>query len=125
MKARVSGLVHIPRNDVPAYKLAPLLCAGGTALGAVRSSGVREGDWLCVPGAAGGVGSLAVRYAKHFGLKVVAIDSKRKELHCKNVGADLFVDYEDGNTVVTRIAAGTGGGVQGTVVCAANPTSYS
>lgn len=125
MKAPVSGLVHIPQNGIPAYKLAPLLCAGGTALGAVRSSGVREGDWLCVPGAAGGVGSLAVRYARYFGLKVVAIDSKRKEVHCKNAGADLFVDFEEGDTVVTRIVAGTGGGVQGTIVCAANPKSYS
>ncbi|KAK5446755.1 hypothetical protein LTS15_009688 [Exophiala xenobiotica] len=120
-----SDLVHIPTSSAQAFELAPLLCAGGTALGGVRSAGVLAGDWMCITGAAGGVGSLAVQYAKHLGYKVVAIDSKKKEEYCKSIGADRFIDFEDTDTVVKRITDATDGGVQGTVVCSANPASYS
>lgn len=120
-----SNLIRIPKSNAHAYELAPLLCAGGTALGAVRSAGVRPGDWLCVTGAAGGVGSLAVQYAKDLGCKVVAIDSKQKESSCTSNGADLFINYEDADVLVERITKATDGGVHGTVVCSANPTSYS
>lgn len=125
MISPTSNLIRIPKGNARASELAPLLCAGGTALGAVRSAGVQPGDWLCITGAAGGVGSLAVQYAKNLGYKVVAIDSKQKESYCKSSGADLFINFEDADTVVKRITDATDGGVQGTVVCSANPTSYA
>jgi D-arabinose 1-dehydrogenase-like Zn-dependent alcohol dehydrogenase len=50
--------------------------------------------WLCVTGAAGGISSLAVKYAKFYGRRVVAIDSKQKKHHYEALGLDLFVDYE-------------------------------
>ncbi|CZR68104.1 related to Alcohol dehydrogenase 1 [Phialocephala subalpina] len=121
----VSNLISIPKSTAKATELAPLLCAGGTALGGVRSANLKPGEWLCVVGAAGGVGGLAVQYGKHFGYHVVAIDSNKKEKHCMKMGADVFVDYEDTETVVHRIREATNGGSHGTVVCSASPTSYS
>lgn len=121
----VSALFAIPPTTVPAARIAPLLCAGGTALAGVRATGAPPGSWICVTGAAGGVGALACRYALHLGYKVVAIDSAQKAAVCVALGVNGFVDYEDADTVVSRINALTGSGAQGIVVCSANPASYS
>lgn len=118
-------LIRIPSTSHAAKDLAPLLCAGATALGGVRSTNLNAGEWLCVVGAAGGVGGLAVKYGKHFGHRVVAIDSREKEKRCVDLGADVFVDYEDGERVVERVMDATKEGVNGTVVCSASPVSYS
>ncbi|KAE9377621.1 GroES-like protein [Stipitochalara longipes BDJ] len=120
----VSDLISIPKSTAKATELAPLLCAGGTALGAVRSANLNSGEWLCVAGAAGGVGGLAVQYGKHFGYLVIAIDSSMKEDYCRNLGVDAFVYYEESTAVVQRIKEVTNGGVHGTVVCSASPASY-
>lgn len=119
----MSDLIRIPASNRSARELAPLLCAGGTALAGVRSTGVQPGQWLCVTGAAGGVGSLAVQYAKYHGCRVIAIDSKSKQARCEVLGA-VFVDYEDSDTVVERVKNISDGAVKGTVVCSANPASY-
>lgn len=124
MAIPASDLIPIPKSSRDATELAPLLCGGGTALGGVRSANVKLGEWLCISGAAGGVGGLAVRYGKYLGYRVIAIDSKVKESHCKELGADVFVNYEEEDLLVKRIQEATNGGVQGTVVCSASPVSY-
>ncbi|RYC78554.1 hypothetical protein BFJ63_vAg18573 [Fusarium oxysporum f. sp. narcissi] len=122
-----SSLIPIPFNTIPATHIAPLLCAGGTALAGLRATGLATpGKWVCLTGAAGGVGGLASRYALHEGLKVVAVDSAQKADICKALGVHAFVDYENADTVVSRIKEATGGsGPHGVVVCSANPQSYS
>ncbi|CAK7203108.1 Alcohol dehydrogenase [Sporothrix eucalyptigena] len=91
-----------------------------------ESNGTFQGKWVCVTGAAGGVGSLACCYALHMGLKVIAIDSAQKAAVCEALGVHAFVDYENADTVVSRIIEVTGGtGAHGVVVCSANPASYS
>lgn len=107
-----------------AGEIAPLLCSGGTALAGVRAAGLNAGDWLCVVGAAGGVGSLALQYGKHLGYKVVAIDSEKKRHHCEALGIE-FVEYEDAENIVHRVIEITGEGPKGTVICSASPASYS
>lgn len=79
---------------------APILCAGVTVWRALKDSGTKVGDWVAVPGAGGGLGSLAVQYAKYLGLHVIAIDSgEAKRKLAKDIGADAFVDYKDGDVV--------------------------
>lgn len=123
-------MIQIPTVSLSIHDtaLAPLLCAGGTALGAVRTANVSPGAWLCVSGAAGGVGSLAVRYGKHLGYRVIAIDSQTKEDHCKALGADSFVGYEEKDLLVERVrsVASKEGeeGVMGVVICSASAISY-
>ncbi|KAL1845533.1 alcohol dehydrogenase [Diaporthe australafricana] len=119
-----SDLIAIPSTQRSVGEIAPLLCSGGTALAGVRAAGLYSGDWLCVTGAAGGVGSLALQYGKHSGYKVVAVDSEKKRHHCETLGAK-FVAYEDAKNIVRRVMEITGGGAKGTVVCSANPASYS
>ncbi|CAK7221512.1 Alcohol dehydrogenase [Sporothrix bragantina] len=123
-----ASLISIPSSTaVPSTRIAPLLCAGGTALAGLRTTEVTTpGKWICVTGAGGGVGSLACRYALHMGLKVIAVDSAQKTSVCKAMGVHAFVDYENADTVVSRIQEVTGGtGAHGVVVCSANPASYS
>ena len=71
---------------------APILCAGVTVYKALKESGARAGEWVALPGAGGGLGHLAVQYAKWMGLRVIAIDTgaEKKEL-CLKLGAEKWV----------------------------------
>ncbi len=65
-----------------------------TALQALRDkAGIRKGQKVCINGASGGVGSMAVQIAKIFKTKVTAIASRRNHDLLKSLGADLCVDY--------------------------------
>lgn len=60
----------------------------------VMSAGVKEGDYVLVHAAAGGVGLAAVQIAKAFGATVIATaGSERKFEVARNFGADHTVDY--------------------------------
>ncbi|TNB81990.1 zinc-binding dehydrogenase [Pseudomonas sp. Fig-3] len=71
MIARVTGLVAIP-DALGAVDAAPLLCAGIATFNALRKSGALAGDLVAVQGI-GGLGHLAVQYARRMGFKVVAV----------------------------------------------------
>lgn len=69
--------------EPPADQLAPLMCAGYTAYSALRQARVHPGDRVAVLGI-GGVGHLAIQYARGLGATVVAVTrdpSKEAELH--------------------------------------------
>lgn len=119
-----SDLLQIPKSERPTAELAPLLCSGATALAGVRAAAVKAGEWLCVTGAAGGVGSLAVKYALHLGCRVVAVDSEKKRAHCESRDV-TFLGFEDGKTLTQRVREATGDGPMGTVVCSGNSLSFS
>lgn len=70
---------------------------------ALKDSGAHAPDWVAVPGAGGGLGSLAVQYAKYLGLHVVAIDSgEEKRALCAKLGADKFVDFKASKDLVAE-----------------------
>lgn len=71
MVAKASALMSIP-DDMTDVEAAPLLCAGLTTFSALRNSGARAGDVVAVIGI-GGLGHLAVQYARGMGYEVVAI----------------------------------------------------
>ena len=71
---------------------APILCAGVTVYKALKESNVAPGQIIVLTGAGGGLGSLAIQYACAMGMRVIAMDHKSKESHCKNLGAEWFVD---------------------------------
>jgi alcohol dehydrogenase, propanol-preferring len=76
---------------------APLTCAGVTTYKAVQVGNVRPGDLVAVSGI-GGLGHLAVQYAKIFGGTVAAIDITDDKLAlATELGADLTIDarFED------------------------------
>jgi len=91
MIAKSTGLVSIP-DDLSSADAAPLLCAGLTTFNALRNAPAKAGDLVAVLGI-GGLGHLAVQYARHMGFEVAAIarGNKAAEL-AKKLGAHHYID---------------------------------
>jgi propanol-preferring alcohol dehydrogenase len=96
MLARASGLVSIP-DDLASEDAAPLLCAGLTTFGALRNSPARAGDLVAVIGI-GGLGHLAVQFARRMGFEVVAIGrGPDKDGLAGKFGAHHYIDSSAAN----------------------------
>jgi len=69
-----------------------------TALQALRDrAGIATGMRVCINGASGGVGSMAVQIAKIMGARVIAISSPPNHDYLADLGADHCIDYRHGN----------------------------
>lgn len=91
MTARVEALVAIP-DLLSSTAGAPLLCAGRTTFGALKSCCARGGDLVAVHGL-GGLGHLAVQYAVKLGFKTAALSrGQEKEELAYELGAHLYID---------------------------------
>jgi NADPH:quinone reductase-like Zn-dependent oxidoreductase len=62
-----------------------------------------KGQSVLIHGGSGGVGSIAIQIAKHFGAYVAATSSAANAEYVRNLGADLVIDYktEDFTQLVT------------------------
>lgn len=99
------------------FALAPILCAGVTVYRGLLQAETRAGEWMAVSGI-GGLGHVAVQYAKAMGLHVVAVDVNDSKLAlARSLGADATVNATTCNAVdeVRRL---TGGGAHGVLVTA-------
>jgi NADPH:quinone reductase-like Zn-dependent oxidoreductase len=75
---------------------AALPVAGMTAWQAVFDrGGLEHGQTALIAGAAGGVGHLAVQFAKHAGARVIGTGSSRNRDFVLGLGADDYVDYTE------------------------------
>ncbi|MEF2964221.1 alcohol dehydrogenase AdhP [Paenibacillus sp. M1] len=84
-------VVKIPDN-LDFIEAAPLFCAGVTVYKALKVSEAKPGQWVAIYGI-GGLGHLAVQYAKAMGMNVVAVDTFDEKLDlAKSLGADLAVN---------------------------------
>ncbi len=103
-------VVKVPDNLDPAAATS-ITCAGVTTYKAVKVSDIRPGQWIGVFGI-GGLGSLAVQYAKNvFGARVVAFDINDNKLaFAKEMGADVTVNSlkENPKEKVLEITDGKG-----------------
>jgi propanol-preferring alcohol dehydrogenase len=89
--AREAAIVAIPDGLSPTLA-APLMCAGVTTFSALRSSAARMGDLVAIQGI-GGLGHLAVQYARRAGFRTVAISRGRdKEALARELGAHAYID---------------------------------
>lgn len=109
--AKATQAAHL-HPDIPLDKVAPILCAGVTSYTALKESGTRPGQTVAIAGAAGGLGSFAVQYAKALGLDVIAIDSgdEKKQL-CEKLGARIFIDFKTSEDLVADVKAATEDGL--------------
>jgi D-arabinose 1-dehydrogenase-like Zn-dependent alcohol dehydrogenase len=96
MLANVQALAHIP-DDLSFEDAAPLMCAGITTYNSLRHAGAMPGDLVAIQ-AIGGLGHLAIQYARKFGYRVAAISrgpaAKELALH---LGAHDYIDSEAKN----------------------------
>ncbi|PYH95548.1 NAD(P)-binding protein [Aspergillus ellipticus CBS 707.79] len=111
--------VRIP-DAMGFVRAAPLTCAGSTSWRAVKRAGVRRGGWLGVVGSGGGLGHLAVQFAKKMGVNVVGVDGREVGLELsRRMGADLVVDVGVGAEALVRAVRGRVGedGAEGERLC--------
>jgi propanol-preferring alcohol dehydrogenase len=116
MLARADFVGRLPK-DADLIKLAPILCAGVTTYRGIKRTMARPGQWLAVIGI-GGLGHIAVQYAKAMGMRVAAVDIDPKKLALAHeLGAEVTVDAREGNPV-SAVRKALGGGAHGAVVAA-------
>jgi alcohol dehydrogenase, propanol-preferring len=104
--------------------LAPILCAGVTTYKGIKETEAKPGEWLAISGI-GGLGHVAVQYAKAMGLHVVAIDVADDKLAlAKTLGADVTVDAKSPDAV-ELVTTCTDGGAHGVLVTAVSVPAFS
>ncbi len=109
-------VAHIPAG-LSAQDAAPLICAGITTYKGIKMTEARPGEWVVISGA-GGLGHLAVQYAKAMGLKVCAVDIDDAKLAlARKLGADLTVNATHAEAA-EAVKKGTIGGAHGVLITA-------
>ncbi|KAK9768551.1 hypothetical protein K7432_000694 [Basidiobolus ranarum] len=99
MVARQSACCRIP-EELSSPEAAPLLCAGITMYNSMRNmNNMHPGDVCAIVGI-GGLGHLAIQYAKKFGYRTVALSSSpsKKDL-ATELGAHVYIDQSSQNAV--------------------------
>ncbi len=121
LTARADFLALIPPG-VDLRRLAPILCAGVTTYRALKNSRARPGQFAAIIGI-GGLGHIALQYARAMGLRPVALDVDPAKLDlARSLGAEMvFHAQNDGTQAVLEA---TGGGCHAVLVTATNPAAF-
>ncbi len=113
-------VVRVP-DEVDSLDAAPLTCAGVTTYKAVKESGARAADRVAVFGA-GGLGHLAVQYARVTGAEVIAVDINEDRLAtATELGAEHVVNAasEDPIAAIQKL-----GGADVAIATAVSPIAF-
>ncbi|MFL5950370.1 MAG: zinc-dependent alcohol dehydrogenase [Gaiellaceae bacterium] len=119
-KAHGRHVVKVPAGVDP-FDAAPLTCAGVTTFKAVKMSGAKPADLVAVWGI-GGLGHLALQYARIAGASVVAVDLFEEKLDLAlELGAEFTVNAaeEDPVAAIKKL-----GGADAAVVLAVAPKAF-
>jgi alcohol dehydrogenase, propanol-preferring len=109
-------VAHIP-SGLSSIEAAPLICAGLTTYKGIKQTEAKPGEWIAISGV-GGLGHLAIQYAKAMGLLVCAVDIDDGKLaHARRLGADLIFNAKAGDPAVA-LKKETGGGAHGVLITA-------
>lgn len=109
--AKAAHVARIPKH-VSLEAVAPVLCAGITVYKGLKESGARPGQYVAIVGAGGGLGNMAIQYAKAMGLHPIAIDAgDDKGKSCKELGATAFIDFSKTKDLVADVKAATPDGL--------------
>jgi alcohol dehydrogenase, propanol-preferring len=114
--------VGILPHNVNFVEMAPILCAGVTVYKGLKETDTRPGEWVAISGI-GGLGHVAIQYAKAMGLHVAAIDIFDDKLAlAKSLGADIVINSsnEDAAAVLKKET----GGMHGALVTAVSPKAF-
>ena len=120
--AKADYVGHLPAG-ADLEQIAPILCAGVTTYKGLKETEAKAGEWVAISGI-GGLGHVAVQYAKAMGFNVAALDIDEAKLAlAKRLGADLTVDCRDANAVKGLVKQ-TGGGAHGVLVTAVSTAAF-
>jgi propanol-preferring alcohol dehydrogenase len=121
MVADAAFVARLPKN-ADLYQLAPILCAGVTTYRGLKRTNARPGQWVAVVGI-GGLGHIAVQYAKAMGYRVAAVGVAGEKLRrAKPLGAEFAVNGREHNA--PQVLQDKVGGVHGAIVTAVAPQAF-
>ncbi len=111
----------IPDGADP-VEVAPILCAGVTVYKGLKMTEARPGQWVVISGI-GGLGHIAVQYARAMGLRVAAVDIDDDKLAlATRHGAELVVNARNQDPV--EVIQTATGGAHGVLVTAVHPDAF-
>jgi len=111
-------------DNVDFASIAPILCAGVTTYKGLKETEARPGEWVVISGV-GGLGHVAIQYAKAMGLKVVGLDIAPDKLELAlKAGADHAVNALN-KDAVDDVRSVTGGGAHGVLVTAVSTPAFA
>ncbi len=112
---------HLPKN-IGFVDIAPILCAGVTVYKGLKMTDTKPGNWVVISGI-GGLGHMAVQYAKAMGLNVAAVDVDDAKLDlAKRLGAVVTVNAKTTDPVA--YLKKEIGGAHGALVTAVSPKAF-
>ncbi len=115
-------VARIPDGLDPAA-VAPILCAGVTVYKGLKETDTKPGDTVVISGI-GGLGHLAVQYAKAMGRRVIAVDVSADKLALATaMGADAAIDASAGDAAAEIVR--TYGGADGVLVTAVSTEAFA
>ncbi len=121
VRAHAAYVAAIPQG-LSAADAAPILCAGVTTYKGLKETEARPGQWVVVSGI-GGLGHLAVQYARAMGLRVAAIEVDDDKLAlASSCGAEVTANART-EDVAAKILKETGG-AHGALVTAASVSAF-
>ena len=110
-------------DELDFVSAAPILCAGVTTYKGIKETEARAGEWLAISGI-GGLGHIAIQYARAMGLRVAALDVAADKLAlAREMGAELTYDARDPDFAAKLVEA-THGGAHGVLVTAVSPSAF-
>ncbi len=102
-----AGQVIPPPDGVDLVTAAALIEVAATVVSNMDHVRLIPGETLLVHGGAGGIGSFAIQYAKALGCTVAATAGSPDKLAvCRDLGADIALDYHDDWVAGLREATG-------------------
>ena len=111
-------------DNVDFAAIAPILCAGVTTYKGLKETEARPGEWVVISGV-GGLGHVAIQYAKAMGLKVVGLDIAEDKLElARHAGADHAINAL-ARDAVDNVLSVTGGGAHGVLVTAVSTPAFA
>jgi propanol-preferring alcohol dehydrogenase len=121
--ASAAFAARLPAN-VNFAKVAPILCAGVTTYKGLKETDTRPGEWVVISGV-GGLGHVAIQYAKAMGLKAIGLDIAEDKLKLAlEAGAEHAVNALD-KDAVEQVIQITGGGAHGILVTAVSTPAFA
>jgi alcohol dehydrogenase, propanol-preferring len=121
--ASAAFAARLPAN-VDFAAIAPILCAGVTTYKGLKETDTRPGEWVVISGV-GGLGHVAIQYAKAMGLKAIGLDIAEDKLALARVaGAEHAVDAR-AKDAIERVLEITGGGAHGVLVTAVSTPAFA
>ncbi|MFF7706518.1 alcohol dehydrogenase AdhP [Pseudomonas sp. NPDC007930] len=111
----------LPAN-VGFVEIAPILCAGVTVYKGLKMTDTRPGQWVVISGI-GGLGHMAVQYARAMGLNVAAVDIDDGKLAlARRLGAEVTVNARELDPA--KYLKEQIGGAHGALVTAVSPKAF-